>query len=248
MPGEGGGPAGGDRRAPPSRTRLDDSGEGFINLGVAHGVPGAIAMLAGARAAGIAESRPLLDDAVAWLLAQKLPAGAGSRFATEVWLDGDGAPQPSSLAWCYGDLGIAATLLAAGRTVGESGWEREALKIARAAAARPPAREKECVDACLCHGAAGVGHLFNRLHQATGEPVFAAAARTWLLEALDRRQPGAPFGGFRTQAMGPEGVKGWRDEPGFLTGAAGIGLCLLAAATALEPAWDRILLITSPAP
>ena len=38
----------------------------------------------------------------------------------------------------------------------------------------------------------------------------------------------------------------WRDDPGFLNGAAGIGLVLLAAASPLEPEWDRVLLASLP--
>ena len=222
--------------------------QGCFNLGVAHGVPGVIGMLAGACAAGIAEARPLAGDAVAWLLTQKHPPGAGSVFPTEAAPTPGGAPEPSSLAWCYGDLGIAAALLAAARGLGEGGWEREALELARAAAARSPEDEEagDGGDAGLCHGAAGNGHLFNRLYQATGDLAFAAAARSWLLRALDKQRAGAPFGGFQTQAIGRQGEMGWQDEPGFLTGAAGIGLALLAATAPVEPAWDRVLLISPP--
>ena len=35
-------------------------------------------------------------------------------------------------------------------------------------------------------------------------------------------------------------------EPGFLTGAAGIALALLAAVSDVEPAWDRVLLVSIP--
>jgi hypothetical protein len=35
-------------------------------------------------------------------------------------------------------------------------------------------------------------------------------------------------------------------DPGFLTGAAGIGLALLAATSPVEPAWDRVLLASVP--
>ncbi|HEX3556675.1 MAG TPA: lanthionine synthetase C family protein [Thermoanaerobaculia bacterium] len=235
-------------RTPPDwlqGAELDRYPQGCFNLGVAHGAPGVIPLLAGACAAGIAEARPLVDDAVAWLLTQKLPAGAGSVFPTEAAPTPGGAPEPSYLAWCYGDLGIAAALLAAARALGEAGWEREAVELGRAAAARCAADE-DPGEACLCHGAAGNGHLFNRLYQATGVPAFAAAARSWLLRALDKRHPGAPFGGFQTRAIGPQDEMGWQDEPGFLTGAAGIGLALLAAATPVEPAWDRVLLISTP--
>jgi hypothetical protein len=37
----------------------------------------------------------------------------------------------------------------------------------------------------------------------------------------------------------------WHPDPGFLTGAAGIALALLAATTAVEPEWDRILLASA---
>jgi hypothetical protein len=34
-------------------------------------------------------------------------------------------------------------------------------------------------------------------------------------------------------------------DPGFIQGAAGVGLALLAAATGIEPAWDRVMLISN---
>jgi hypothetical protein len=34
------------------------------------------------------------------------------------------------------------------------------------------------------------------------------------------------------------------DNPGFLDGAAGVALVLLAASTAIEPTWDRVLLLS----
>jgi hypothetical protein len=52
---------------------------GYYNLGLAHGVPGVIALLGCAYAAGVALDRawPLLDGAVRWLLAQQAPDGGG---------------------------------------------------------------------------------------------------------------------------------------------------------------------------
>jgi hypothetical protein len=38
------------------------------------------------------------------------------------------------------------------------------------------------------------------------------------------------------------------NDSGVLTGAAGIGLVLLAAATPIEPTWDRMLLLDFAAP
>jgi lantibiotic biosynthesis protein len=212
--------------------------EGNFNLGVAHGVPGVIAVLAQACAAGV-DARDLLDGAVAWLLAQKLPAGSESFFSYNVAPGVE--PKSSRLAWCYGDLGIAASLLVAARAVGEAEWEREAIAIARGCAARPQ-ESSGVIDAGICHGAGGAAHLFNRLYQATGEPVFRDAALAWIERMLAHHQPGKGVGGFEMWVVGEGEELAWRSDPGFLTGSSGVGLALLAAATPVEPEWDRILL------
>jgi lantibiotic modifying enzyme len=219
--------------------------QGYYNLGLAHGVPGVIALLGGACAAGVArtEAQPLLEGAVEWLLRQKLPEGAGSTFSS--WA-GPGVEQDASrLAWCYGDVGASAALLCAAQCMGELRWEQEAAAIAWGAAERPP-DQSGIVDAGLCHGAAGLGHLFNRMFQATGEPALGGAARFWLERTLAMRQPGEGVGGYLAWAPDEPGDVKWAADPGFLTGAAGIALALLAAATPVEPAWDRVLLVSVP--
>ncbi|HZF08571.1 MAG TPA: lanthionine synthetase C family protein [Thermoanaerobaculia bacterium] len=220
---------------------------GYYNLGVAHGVPGVIALLGEAEVAGLAaevaaEARRLRQGAAAWIATQQLPPGAPSLFPYNT---APGIPpSPSRLAWCYGDLGIAAALLAAARTVADPGLEATARTVAGHAAARP-AEGAGVVDAGLCHGAAGVAHLFNRLYQASGEAAVGEAARSWFERALALRGPEG-IGGFRAWLPqgndGMSGELGWADDPGFLTGSAGIGLALLAATTPVEPNWDRVLL------
>ena len=191
----------------PDARRMSPSGH--WDLGMAHGAAGVVALLAHAGA-----DRPL-DRATARLVGQQLPPGSGSRYAA--WLAPGQSPRPARTAWCYGDPGIAAALLAAG-------CRDEAVEVAHAAAGRPRA-QTGIVDAGLCHGAAGLMHVFNRLSQATGEVSLAGAARQWFDEALV-----LPIA-----------------EPGFLEGQAGLGLALLAAVSDVEPAWDRVLLLSGPA-
>ncbi|HEX4418309.1 MAG TPA: lanthionine synthetase C family protein [Kofleriaceae bacterium] len=212
------------------------------NLGVAHGVPGVIALLghvAGAEldARVTYTARTLARDAVAWLLAQELPGG----FA--VGLGRGVAAEPARLAWCYGDPGVAGALLAAARSAGEPAWEEAALRIALRAAARP-AHDSGARDACLCHGAAGLAHIFHRLYRATGEPRLATAARAWFAHTLALRTPGRGFGGFRAYGPDRTGKSRWYADPGLLTGTAGIALALAAATTDDDPAWDRALLLS----
>ena len=224
-----------DRRrlTPESRKRHP---RGLVDLGLAHGVPGALVVLAGAAAAGVARARPLLDYAVAFLLAQRLPDGCVARFAVA-----DSLREPARAAWCYGDAGIALALLLAARAVGERQWEREAVAIGRVAARRPPSTSG-VKDAALCHGAAGLAHLFHRLYRATGERIFRDAALVWFRETLAMRRAGVGVAGYRAF------TDRWVDDAGFLTGAAGIGLALLGASTRTEPSWDRVLLCSLASP
>jgi len=223
---------------------------GYYNLGVAHGVPGVIALLAQACVAGDAradrddrEARDLVDGAVTWLLRQKLPDDAKSVFSYNVAAGVQ--PGPSRVAWCYGDLGIAAALLVAAQAVGNKAWEREALAIARRAAARTT-ESAGVMDAGVCHGAAGVAHLFNRIHQATGDPACLEAALRWFDHVVALHQAGQGVGGFLMWLTRGEGQKlDWLPEAGFLTGSAGVALALLAAATPVEPEWDRVLLAST---
>src|SRR5262249_22105304 len=174
----------------PSETRAEFS-RGYYNLGLAHGVPGVIGLLGQVCAAGVAhdKARPLLDGAVRWLLGEDGPDGFSNCVVR-------GTPgNKARLAWCYGDPGIAAALLGAARCVAEPAWEAAALAIARRAAQRP-SDQSGVRDAGLCHGSAGLGHLFNRLFQATGEPALGAAARFWLARTLEMWWPGRGIGGF----------------------------------------------------
>jgi hypothetical protein len=218
--------------------------DGYYNLGVAHGVPGVIAFLGYACGAGHdAAARPLLKRAVAWLLDQRLDPVASSVFPN--WIAPGRAVTPARLAWCYGDAGVAAALLVAARGAGRPDWERVALAIARRATERSEATTG-VRDACLCHGAAGLAHIFNRMYQATDETWLAEAARYWLTRTLNLRRPGEGVAGFLALGRDAEGNDLWRPEPGLLTGAAGIGLALLAACSVIEPAWDRTLLLSVP--
>ena len=224
----------------------EEARQGHYNLGLAHGVPGVIALLGAVCAAGVAttKARALLEDAMPWLEAQRLPGGLSSSFPT--YLERGVAATPTRSAWCYGDPGIAAALLVAARSSADPVLERRAIALALRAARRG-ADESGVVDAGLCHGAAGLGHIFNRFFQATGEAAFADAARFWFERVLEMRQPeGGVAGFFASHRDAKTGQRRLVAETGLLQGAAGIALALLAATTSIEPEWDRMLLISVP--
>jgi lantibiotic biosynthesis protein len=199
------------------------------DAGMAHGVAGVIALLARMLQEGAAsrEAVSLLNASVDGILNRA---------------DLEEADGEADLAWCAGDAGLSVALLAAGRASGRDECELAARRLAAGAAARYP--DDPGGDPALCHGTAGLSHLFHRLYQATGDPALLAAAHRWLQRTLARRRPGEGIGGYRRRGRQADGHLGWTTDPGFLGGAAGIGLALLAAATPVEPEWDRLLLLS----
>jgi lantibiotic modifying enzyme len=217
------------------------------NLGVAHGVPGVIAVLkriAMAEIEASSSAEKLAGDALSWLIARcdESPEGLPA------WVSDGLPPRPARLAWCYGDPGVAATLSVAESAEHANLVDSCALRVARRAAARP-VNASGVRDGGLCHGSAGLAHIFNRLFRATGDPQLGDAAREWFRCTLRLQSSEGGVGGYR--AWGPSRVRyvpgefSWQDDPGFLTGAAGIGLALLAAIGSVEPVWDRLLLASN---
>lgn len=213
--------------------------EGHANLGVAHGVVAAIALLAEAKGRGVAveQSSALLSTSLAWFRSQKSTDPSQESFFSYQY-----APEkpwrPARAAWCYGDPGISAALLGAAQWTKDNALEREAIEIALRAAQRAPER---CgvVDAPLCHGAAGLGHLYNRMFQATGDERFVRASLVWFDRALQMKREGEGVGGYVSWRPA-EG--GWFADPSLLAGATGVALALVAASSEVEPSWDRLLL------
>src|SRR3954454_4543505 len=217
---------------------------GYYNLGMAHGVPGVVAVLAAALDAGVEEAGPLLDATVNWIASETLEGGPS------LWpfYVGDGVEVgPSRLAWCYGDPGVTVALLGAGAARGREDW----IELAGRAIDKMHARAYETAGvtgASLCHGTAGLAHLCARLHTATGRPELADMARHWTAETLAlRTYDEGDLGGYSVwDPLDPDEVGGDVQGPGFLAGIAGVALALAAGASDRPPDWDRSLLVSLP--
>jgi hypothetical protein len=97
-------------------------------------------------------------------------------------------------------------------------------------------------DASFCHGTAGIAHIYNRMYQSTGGNHYKLAARFWLNETLKMAMHNNGIAGYRYWY--PSSEDNYKDEPGLLEGAAGIGLVIMAAISDLEPVWDEALMLS----
>jgi hypothetical protein len=218
-----------------------DNPSRHINLGLAHGIAGPLALFALAWEAGVrVPGQDLAAQRVAdWLLEHRGQDESGRywpAFLSEPQLT---APPRCAPAWCYGSLGTARAVQLAGRAFGEPAWSGAAREVI--------AGEAECIRArpaggeCgLCHGWAGVLHVLARFEQDAPGTV-PVDLPDLLVERLlaGARQDSAFLFPYRR----PNG--GIADEPGLVQGAAGVALALTRYADPDAPGcgWDAALML-----
>jgi len=219
---------------------------GNLNCGLAHGIPGPLALMALALSGGTVVSglEEAIDRLAEWLAGYRAADDWGVNWPYAVPLTPDGAPDraaasraPSRAAWCYGAPGVARALWLAGVARKRSEWRDLAVEAMEAVYRRPVA-VRNIDSPTLCHGVAGLLQITLRFAHDTGLPVFTEAA-TDLFEWLYGAYEPDSLLGYRNWEPGGRRI----DQPGLLDGAPGVLLTLLAACTDVEPSWDRAFLL-----
>jgi lantibiotic biosynthesis protein len=217
---------------------------GQFNCGLAHGIPGPLSLLALAYRSGVVVDGMAcaIDRLANWLDRNRVDDAWGVNWPIAVPLEpGDAAvarPGPSRAAWCYGSPGVARALWLAGAALDHSGYRALAI-AALEAVQRRPLHERHIDSPTFCHGVAGLLQITLRFVHDTGLAQFAEAARALCDQLLGLHEP-ASLLGYRDLEPGGGGV----DQPGLLSGAPGVAMVLLAAATDVEPTWDRLFLLS----
>ena len=250
-----GGDAGGPRwRTPPGHLGADERARypgGYLNCGLAHGIPGPLAVLSLALRDGV-EVRGLpaaVARTAGWLATHRTDDPSGPNWPNAVPLAtrraGAAGPDPdppvpvvpARTAWCYGAPGVAAALALAGEALGQAAY-RELAGAALGAALARSGEGRRIDSPTFCHGQAGLLAVTSSLARATGDPGLRRSAAAMTARLLDRFDPAAPLG-YRDVEAGGRAI----DQPGLLTGAPGVALALLGATSPTEPAWARLFLL-----
>ncbi|MFI6294912.1 lanthionine synthetase C family protein [Nonomuraea sp. NPDC050790] len=204
-----------------------DPGESrLLDLGVAHGVAGAMSMLAVAKLEGVRV--PRLDEAIGtaatWLAGWRGRA-ATDGWPTAVWPSEEAAGRSAMLdrmAWCYGTPGVAAALCMAGRALGRD--ELGALGRQALVRACDSLAAKAVTDMGICHGWAGIAAILMSLRDGGPSPEIEACLDGVIDRIVAHQDDELPFLYRYPHAPASPDM----DDATFLTGAAGTAAILYA--------------------
>ena len=151
--------------------------------------------------------------------------------------------QTSRIAFCYGDLGIAAGLTTIATTLKNKYLLNEANKVAVNTARLALLLESYPNDIGLCHGAAGNGFLFSRLYKVHREEILKEAAIHQFRRLIDLKKEGSGIAGFTSIDYDSKKETFYnKDDKGFINGTSGVGLSIISFLTNEKiQYWDNLL-------
>jgi hypothetical protein len=223
--------------------------EGHLNCGLAHGIPGPLAILSLSLREGIAVPgiESAIDRIAEWVSHHSVKDAWGINWPSAVPVirrEGgisaaglDGLPATHA-GWCYGSPGVARSLWWAGLARGNAAYCDLAIEAMRAVMRRT-SEARGLRSPALCHGFAGLLCFTLRFAQDVPDPDIAAFGKTLVQTVVDLHEPDTLLG-YRT--TGPGG--GRIEQAGLLDGAPGVAMALLAASTPQAPVWDRLFLLS----
>lgn len=213
-----------------------------LNLSLSHGMASTVVFLSmfAKKFPENEEAQFLLRGVSSFLMSSRNPKTSEYYSLYPGTIPKDGQFGNSRMGWCYGDVGHAVGMHLAASICNEESWKEEARMIMQHSAGRRDLKRDLVRDAGICHGTAGLAHIFNRFYQYFGENEFHEAALFWYDETLKMATFSDGLAGYKML----HGQAGWRNEIDMLEGIAGIGLTLLAGLDNREPVWDAALLIS----
>lgn len=217
------------------------------NLGLSHGIPSILVFLTKCFKKNLDAktkdlTQKLILDIIKYLLINIQDPNLDNTYFAYSIIEEVRRPQNTRLAWCYGDLGICCALWQANLIVNDENLKDKIIEVLRYNAKRRVLEENMVFDAGICHGTAGIAHIFNRFYHATNIEEFKETAFYWYNQTLQMARFKNGLAGYKTHIKGP--AMEFENCSGFLEGVAGIGLVMISSISNIEPSWDEFLLIS----
>lgn len=210
-----------------------------VLTGLAHGVAGPLSALSQALpGSNVIPTLEPLSDLADWLVS----VGTTTSRPSPAWpfsVDVESGTQigAPTFGWCSGSSGVAVSLWQAGRVLGRGDLVAFAEQIILDLPPRiaPLAQ----VPTNICHGLAGAGVIAARMAVDSPRAAEVAGVAHWFFSRLmETFDPSTPLG--YPSYVGDNQI----DDPGFLTGAAGVALALLLASTPVHTWWMTLLMMS----
>ena len=217
------------------------------NFGMAHGMPGILSFLAQVHQREIRKHKieGMISSCIPYLLQHEYYDDRLYSFPSSINVQ-PGVQKDkanSRLAWCYGDLCVANSLIHCGKALENKRFTMKGIDIALKTSRRN-FENSGCTDAPFCHGSVGLVHQYNRLYQFTNNEVFKNSAQNWINITLKHfYKAGEGAGGYYYRHFSEEkSIYEFIPQHGLLEGSAGIALVYLSYIYNIKPDWDIIFL------
>lgn len=223
----------------PTERHLRGFPDGYIDLGMAHGLPGilaalSIARLSGYRARGLDNAIDCLVDTI---LCARIQNGTRIGWPYGIGPRGEYNGYPAQLAWCYGAPGVAFSLALASAARKNISLGEFANEVIQSLSSQDDSLATTALNPCMCHGSAGLFHILRRfarlnncsLPNAIVSPLHRALFASWSSSSAT---------GF---TLSPDGSP----VPAFslLEGSIGCALPLVSLLSAEPLEWDEFFLL-----
>jgi lantibiotic modifying enzyme len=211
-------------------------GDNRVYLGLSHGSAAILLFLCRAIELGIQVdlASGMVQRAVGFLLVHQQNYQQIGSFFPDIVHE---KPAQSRLGLCYGDMGVAYSLLRAGQVLNDHLIEEEGLAVFTFSATRRSPAESGIRDAGILYGASGTALLFDKAYELTGQPELDEAARHWYDRIPD----------FATHDNATAGYQGVFNQHfphtnvGFMEGIAGIGATLIKSTQRDTYSFDELI-------
>jgi lantibiotic modifying enzyme len=195
------------------------------DLGLAHGNPSIIMFLLNVYKTGFKQEscRKLIDGSLKWLLQFKTTELM--QFPSRV-INNNIIEKGNTLAWCYGDLGVALAFINAGIILGNNGYLSVGHDIARKTTfvkfnESGIRKSGDNYETAFCHGTSGIAHIYSVMYLLTNDIIFENSRKYWVEKTLSNELY------LFNHVDSINNVDTWVESNGLLSGLSGVGSVLL---------------------
>lgn len=208
--------------------------ENVLNLGTPHGLCGVILLLLSIKEKGYIIDKKVLNALFDLLINHQFKDNKryNCNFPSSVINDRDFST--SGLAWCYGDIMIAYSMLKYGQLFDEPDYIRKANVILIDTLNVEKYHSQNLI---LCHGYTSLSIIYDEIYKKTNNEIFEKAAKKYVNKSL--RSFVINYNKYKENGLSSYVF----DDPSLFIGYSGFVLTLLYWSNPINTNWTKCLLI-----